>query len=324
MRAQRYLSKFFQKPVSSIFITTWSLLLATTCTFAIEYSQHQDVVFGYKDGMGLVMDVFTPKVKSKRIGIIVVMSGGMRSDPALSHFANEDEDIKNLLKAGYTIFVAALSSNPRYSIDEIRHDLPRAVRFIRFNANRFDIDPMHIGLIGYSSGGHMALLAATDPPEIDTKSWSPIDRQSSKVQAVVAFYPSTDNLNFGQQNVSIIEHFEAQNYKEARAAYDFRIWDINNAVFERVNDQETIRSYLRLTSPITHVSKDDPPILLFHGDKDKLVPLQQSQVLANKLREVGVPHKLVVVVGEGHGWDYPVNLQATEILNWFGKYLLEN
>jgi dipeptidyl aminopeptidase/acylaminoacyl peptidase len=50
------------------------------------------------------------------------------------------------------------------------------------------------------------------------------------------------------------------------------------------------------------VSKDDPPFLFFHGDRDKLVGVDQSQMLAKKLREAGVSARVVVLEGEGHGW----------------------
>ena len=72
---------------------------------------------------------------------------------------------------------------------------------------------------------------------------------------------------------------------------------------------------------MTHISADDPPVLIFHGDADEVVPIQQSELLTVRLREVGIPHKLIVVPGEGHGWP-PVEDYQTEISDWFGQHLL--
>ena len=73
-------------------------------------------------------------------------------------------------------------------------------------------------------------------------------------------------------------------------------------------------------SPVTHVTADDPPTLIIHGDADKLVPIQQAQLIIEKLKAAGVPAELVVKEGKAHGWP---NLTAdmTVIADWFDKYL---
>ncbi len=73
-------------------------------------------------------------------------------------------------------------------------------------------------------------------------------------------------------------------------------------------------------SPSAHVSSDAPPTILVHGDRDRIVPLQQSQVLIDRLRQAGVPARLVVRAGVGHadpGWEVDTSL----IADWFDQYL---
>jgi len=70
----------------------------------------------------------------------------------------------------------------------------------------------------------------------------------------------------------------------------------------------------RLASPVAHVSKDDPPFLIVHGDKDPVVPLRQSEVLAAALKKAGVPATLHVVPGAGHG------VMSPDVLKLAGEF----
>ena len=73
-------------------------------------------------------------------------------------------------------------------------------------------------------------------------------------------------------------------------------------------------------SPVNHVSADDPPVLVIHGDEDPVVPLQQSQTLVQKLKTAGVVHELIIKPGGGHGW--PKNeSEEKKFADWFDKYL---
>lgn len=287
----------------------------------VEFNHQKDVVYGYKDGMALVMDIYSPREESNKAGIILVMAGGMTSSPLWSHDAGSRADVQNLLEAGYVVFATAHSSQPKYTADESSTDIPRAVRFIRHNSKRFSIDPDRIGILGYSSGGHVSLMTATAPPPENLESDDPVDNESSIVQAVVAYYPSSDLLNFGQVNTTILEHFHSVGYN-LDAAFDFHRWDNESNKFERIENPETIREYYKRNSAINFVSKDDPPILIIHGSEDKLVPIQQSEIIIDKLKGSGVPCKLLIMEGKGHGWDTPLENEYSEVIDWFNLYLL--
>ena len=80
------------------------------------------------------------------------------------------------------------------------------------------------------------------------------------------------------------------------------------------------RAIGRLISPVYHVSPDDPPTLIIHGDADKLVPIQQAEIIVDKLKAASVEAKLVVKKGEAHGWKDWHKDMAT-IADWFDGHL---
>lgn len=300
----------------------WTIQIGlSTTAAAAEYDHEKDVVYGYKDGMALVMDVFTPVGQLNGAGVIQVVAGGMMSSPRWSHEAAKRRSVQALLEKGYVVFAVAHSSQPKYSADEIGPDMSRAVRFIRHHAERFYIHPQRIGITGGSSGGQVSLYAATAPPPPNPEAEDPVDRESSEIQAVVVFFPGTDMANFGSPGTTIVQHFHSLDYR-IDAAFDFHRWDNETKRFERVTDPELRLEIFRQNSPISHVNAGDPPVLLFHGDQDKTVPIQQSRIFVSRLKEVGIPHKLIVAEGKGHGWELPLENQFEEITGWFDQYLL--
>ena len=103
-----------------------------------------------------------------------------------------------MLKRGYTVFAVVHGSQPRYTIPEIVADMNRAVRFIRYHAADYHIDPDRIGITGGSAGGHLSLMQGTAGDKGNPDAKDPIDRTSSRVQAVACFFPPTDFLNYGK------------------------------------------------------------------------------------------------------------------------------
>src|SRR5262249_19506885 len=91
-------------------------------------------------------------------------------------------------------------------------------------------------------------------------------------------------------------------------------------LWQPVTDPEKLRGIARNISPITHVSADDAPTLIVHGDADTLVPLQQSETFIEKLKGTGVEAKLVVKAGAGHGWLTMLQDMKT-LADWFDDHL---
>jgi dipeptidyl aminopeptidase/acylaminoacyl peptidase len=192
----------------------------------------------------------------------------------------------------------------------------RAVRYIRTHAAEYDIDPNRIGISGGSAGGHLSLMIGTAGSPGDDKAKDEVDKASSRVQAVACFFPPTDFLNYGTPGFEWLN----QGIKDPlRAPFDFREWDAERKYFTPVSEEKR-REIARQISPAHHVSSDDPPTLLIHGDKDYLVPLQQSELMIEKLQAAGVPCDLIVKKGDAHGWkDWHDDMRT--IADWFDKYL---
>src|SRR5712671_6901477 len=121
------------------------------------FTRKEDVVYGRKFGTALTMDVFTPKENANGAGAIFVVSGGWFSaheaiTPAVPTFINE------FVKRGYAVFTVVHGSQPKFTIPEVLQDMNRAVRFIRFHAKEYNVDPDRLGIYGASAGGHLSLM----------------------------------------------------------------------------------------------------------------------------------------------------------------------
>ena len=275
----------------------------------VPYQVTEDVVYGHKDGLALTLDVLEPTEKPNHIGLILISSGSWNSRKSDVHEEEEsrrqkDHWTQGLLKGGFTLFVVRHGSSPRYTVTEMTPDIQRSIRFVRANAARFSINPDQIGITSGSSGGHLALMAATQGDDGKQDSKDPIERVSSRTQAVVAWFPPTDFINWmGPNSYTLVSLTRP---------------DLFERMLGKVNNLE---EQLRAISPINFVSADSPPLLLIHGDADKTVPLHQSKLMKTKYEELGLKVKLVVQAGGGHSSWPGVMDQYPEIWSWFKNHL---
>jgi acetyl esterase/lipase len=277
------------------------------------YDRKEDVIYARKFGSALTMDVFTPRANANGAAVIWAVSGGWYS----GHEGINTGFLDELLKRGYTVFAVVHGSQPKYTIPEVLEDMNRAVRFIRYHAKDYHIDPDRIGISGGSAGGHLSLMQGTAGDLGNKTAKDPIDRESSRVQAVGCYFPPTDFLNYGKPGEIAIG---CGTLKDFKAPFDFHEYDPARKCFMPVTDVGRILAIGRQISPINHVSPDDPPTLIIHGDKDFLVPIQQAELILDKLKAAGVETKLVVKPGEGHGWKDWHKDMAT-IADWFDAHL---
>jgi len=281
---------------------------ATTNTTAVKRTM--DVIYGRKAGMALTLDVFEPAHKNGA-GVIFLVSGGWASshdDLSMVHVRPDTYTI--YLDRGYTVFAVVHGSMPRFNVPDIILDVQRAVRFIRHNAAQYGVDPNRLGVLGSSSGGHLALMIATQGAPGPLISDDPVDHESSGVQAVACFFPPTDFLNWGAPGVDGV----------GRGPLSPLF-----AAFGSLSDTDLGRQIVgRMISPIYYVTSSLPPTLIIHGDADVVVPLQQSESFAAKAKEVGAPMvKIIVRKGKGHGWgDFWKSQEDIEAFaDWFDHYL---
>ena len=274
----------------------------------------EELIYGRKDGMSLTMLWIKPKIRANGKAIICVQSGAW-----VSAFAGT-EILQFYLRKGYSLFAVMHGSQPRYAIPDAVNDLKRAVRYVRYNAVKFGIDPNHIGITGFSSGGHLSLTVAMAEEKIDSMANDPVDRVSSRVQAAAVLYPPTDFLNWGKENFDILQDKILMKNVRLGEAFNFKTYDRRARTLNTISDSVLKYKIIKEISPIYSISSDDPPVFILHGDVDGIVPLQQSESFITKLKEAGVVNKLIIKKGVGHGVEDMLP-ELYQFVDWFDKYL---
>jgi len=259
------------------------------------------LVYGRRHGENLILDVVRP-AHPNGLGIVLMVSGGWRSGTNSFH----PWMAAPLLRRGYTIFAACHVSQPEATVMEIAEDVNRAVRYVRHHARDYGVDPQRLGVTGGSAGGHLSLLLATRGGPGPADAADPVDRESSAVQAVAIFYPVTDLLNLGESTENLGDGGPPKSFVKA-----FGPQSTNLAVWKVIG---------RDLSPIYHVTSNLPPILIFHGDADTLVPLDQSERFQAQARAAGGTVELVVHPGGQHGWLTMV-WDVRRFAKWFDQHL---
>ncbi len=245
-----------------------------------EVRVESNVVFGMYSGLALLMDVYYPE-DSNGYGIVFISGSGWTRELSLDatplkETGQEKVYALPLARAGYMVFAINHRAAPRFRHPAHIEDAQRAVRFVRHHAARFGIDAGRIGAMGGSSAGHLVSLLGVLDGEGDPDDPSPINRESAKVQCVVARAAPVDMRSLP---ASSLFGFRAAAGREGTV--EFR--------------------QLVEASPLTYVSPDDPPFLLLHGDADPAVPYEQSEIMQSALKRAGVEVELLTIPGGGHG-----------------------
>jgi acetyl esterase/lipase len=227
------------------------------------------------------LDLYLPAATNGNVPLIIWIHGG-----AWKAGSKDRCPAVRFVSDGY----AVASVNYRLSQHAIFpaqiQDCKAAVRWLRAHAQEYGLDRDRFGAWGSSAGGHLvAMLGVTgDTREFDV---GPNLDCSSRVQAVVDYFGPTD-----------LTRMAAQSGPNSRMSHDAPDSPESQLIGGAVPDH---LEKARAASPITYVSKNDPPFLLVHGDEDPLVPWQQSQILDEALRKAGVESTLCIVKGAGHG-----------------------
>ncbi len=304
MRDRNRLRRFCLRVVSGLAgIVLVGLLLvgAAWWYYHPSFTRTHAVVYGQRNGRDLLLDVVKPRAPNG-LGIILVVSGGWKS--GTNSF--RPWMVAPLLRHGYTVFPVCHVSPPRATVTEIAEDYLHAVRFIRYHAVEYGIDPRYLGVTGGSSGGHLSLLLATLGGSGNPNAADPLDRQSSAVQAVAVFYPVTDLINL---------HGSVTDTGGERPPKGYEV------AFGSVTNRELWQAIGHRLSPIDQLTTNLPPILIYHGDADTLVPLNQSERFQQRAQELQRTVKLVVHPGGKHGWPSMI-WDIRQFANWFDQYLL--
>jgi acetyl esterase/lipase len=259
------------------------------------------VIYGRRLEQFLTLDVLRP-MRPNGLGIVLMVSGGWTSRAgSFPQWAAAP-----LIRRGYTVFAVYHISQPKATVMEITEEINRAVRYIRHYAAQYGIDAQHLGVTGGSSGGHLSLMLATRGGPGEAGAADPVDRESSAVQAVAIFFPVTDLLNLGKSTENLGDGGPPKSFVQA-----FGPQSTNLAIWKVVG---------REMSPIYYVNSNLPPTLIYHGDADTLVPLDQSERFQAEAQRQGRIVKLKICHGSKHGW-LTMLWDLRRFADWYDLYL---
>ena len=239
------------------------------------------------------MDVYLPEVSKPSYPAVMIIYGSAFFGNNLKKSAYETLG-EPLLNSGF----AVVTVNHRSSRDAIFpaqiQDVKAAVRFIKGSGNKFQIDTSFIGITGYSSGGHLSAMAGTS----GSIKLMTINSESAQIEGNVGKYTS-----YSSSVDAVVDWFGPTDFQSMDSCGSEMIHDALDSpesilIGGPIQDNDDLCS---LANPISYISSDDPPFLIFHGDADPLVPHCQSEKLFIALKKMGVPSQFVLVPGAGHG-----------------------
>lgn len=254
---------------------------STSPVASVPASPHAGVergaVYCTNAGLALTMDIYYPSQASPAPTPAVLYGGGWEHGD--SSLGGVNATIAQALnQRGMLVAAVNYRLAPQYLWPAQIVDVKCAVRYLRANAQRYGIDPSKIGAWGGSAGGHLVSMLGTTGTSAGFDAGQYLE-QSSGVQAVVDMFGPADLTagGWGPYATSVIQQ-----------------------VFGVAPGQDS--GALAHASPVTYIQSNDPPFLIFHGTRDAVVPLSQSQALASRLQAAGVSATLVTVQNGGHGF----------------------
>ncbi|WP_435021608.1 alpha/beta fold hydrolase [Tundrisphaera sp. TA3] len=235
-----------------------------------------DLEYANVGGRSLKLDLAQPSEEAGPFPAVVVIHGGAWRTGNKAHHRGL---LADLARRGYVAISPQYRFCPQDRFPAQVHDVKAAVRWLRTHAEEYRIDPERIGAMGFSAGGHLSLMLGVTSPEDGLEGGVPPGAPSSRVAAVVNYFGPTDLL---ASRIPLTSRFLIRDF------------------LGKLPDE--LPEMAAKASPVTFVTRDDPPMLTFHGTNDPIVPFDQATRLAAAMNRAGVKGRVELVVGAGHGW----------------------
>jgi acetyl esterase/lipase len=262
--------------------------LATTCAFSQEkgtpttpkppagIDYQPDIEYGTGGGEKLRLDLARPTKMERAAPCILVIHGGAW---AKGDKRQHTDLIFKLAQQGYVAATVQYRFCPKHVFPAQVEDVKCAVRYLRAHAEEHKINPALLGAVGFSAGAHLSMMLGTMGKDDGLEGMGGHADQSSQVQCVVAFFGPTDlaRSDLSPTSVFLVSNFMGSTPEEDKG--------------ER-----------KRASPLTYLDQGDAPMLLLQGTKDPLVPHSHAIVMGEAMTKAGVPGRVELLIGAGHGW----------------------
>jgi alpha-L-fucosidase 2 len=240
----------------------------------------RDIEFARQGDVKLTLDAWVPDGKGPFPTVIIVHGGGWENGDKTTYVPPLFEPLK---QGGFAWVSINYRLAPQYPFPACTDDTFKAIEWVKDHAREYKVDPRRIALMGESAGGHIVAYVAAR------------GQGKTKVAAVVDFYGVHDLLRREKQrgltkNLKQLLHIEELNPESEKK--------------------------LMAASPITYVNKGMPPFLFIHGTEDKAVPYEQSPLMCDAMKKVGVQCEVFAVPGAPHGvgpWEKNLDWQAYKV-----------
>jgi acetyl esterase/lipase len=238
----------------------------------------KDVIYGRIKGRNLLLDIIKKSGIRDRMPVVVFIHGGGWIS------GNKESGISKLLpfaEKGYFCVSVSYRLSPEAQFPAQIEDCKCAIRFLRANSGKYNIDPEKIGVWGASAGGNLVALLGVTGDEVfnDKGGW---EGYSSKVNAVCDW--------FGRTNFLI----DIKKSEDEKSPYSYISKFLGGLI------EENIEKAIKV-SPYYYECKNTPPFLIMHGEEDNIVPYSQSEMFFQKLKRNKNKVTLVKIKNGGHG-----------------------
>lgn len=260
------------------------------------------------------LDIYLPAHAQSDYPVIMVIYGSAWFGNSFKGMAMQTLG-KPLLEAGF----AVVTPNHRSSRDSVFpaqiNDIKAAIRFVRANAAKYHFDTEFVGITGFSSGGHLAALAGTSGGVKYYTAGKVRQNIEGHVGAYCNFSSSVDAVVdwFGPTDVRVID--------SCRSGAGHITPHSPEAILIGGPVKDNFDKCV-LVNPITYIDANDPPFLIFHGDKDPLVPICQSELLHIALRKAKVASQFIIVADGKHGPGVMIDKYYKVMVDFFKEQLI--
>ncbi len=255
----------------------------------------EDIEYAQVDGHQLLLDLYVP-AEGKPAPLIVYVHGG-----AWRAGSKNSMPLGRLVDEGFAVASIDYRLSPVARFPAQVHDIKAAIRFLRATQKKYGYDAEKVTIAGSSAGAHLALLVGVTNghSELEGSVGKHLD-ESSAVEAIVSYYGAANFLTILPQSTP--------------HGLGVRIPALQLLLGTQ---PEKKPDFAKLASPLFHVDKSDPALLLLHGDQDAQMPINQSHEMHAKYKEQGLPVDFEVVHGAGHGGKLFYDEHRTHSVNAF-------